>query len=94
MSCEICKRSGCTRSFHSIDEQNRFDAGVPDLEETIADLSAKLAEAEEVHDKASKEFNAAINHAISLNLDAAAFLYAWREGNWKGCKEFGFNRTE
>ena len=26
MSCEICQRSSCTRSFHSIEEQERFDA--------------------------------------------------------------------
>ena len=26
MTCEICKRSSCTRSFHSIEEQERYDA--------------------------------------------------------------------
>ena len=25
MACEICGRSSCTRSFHSIEEQNDFD---------------------------------------------------------------------
>lgn len=25
MSCEICGRSSCCKSFHSIDEQNQFD---------------------------------------------------------------------
>ena len=25
MSCEICGRSSCTRSFHSFDAQDRFD---------------------------------------------------------------------
>ncbi len=26
MSCEICRRGACTRSFHSIEEQEEFDA--------------------------------------------------------------------
>ena len=26
MSCEICKRGACTRSFHSIKEQDEYDA--------------------------------------------------------------------
>jgi hypothetical protein len=25
MSCEICGRSSCTRSFHSLESQNEFD---------------------------------------------------------------------
>jgi len=25
MSCEICGRNNCTRSFHSFEEQNEFD---------------------------------------------------------------------
>ena len=25
MSCEICGKSSCTKSFHSLDEQNNFD---------------------------------------------------------------------
>lgn len=25
MACEICGRSDCTRCFHSIEEQERFD---------------------------------------------------------------------
>ncbi len=29
MSCEICGRGSCSRSFHSIDDQNDFD-GVAD----------------------------------------------------------------
>jgi len=25
MACEICRRSSCTRSFHSLEEQGQFD---------------------------------------------------------------------
>lgn len=25
MACEICGRNACTRSFHSLDEQDEFD---------------------------------------------------------------------
>lgn len=25
MACELCSRSNCTRSFHSIEEQSNFD---------------------------------------------------------------------
>ena len=26
MSCELCHRSSCTRCFHSLEEQEEFDA--------------------------------------------------------------------
>jgi len=44
MTCEICKRSSCTRSFHSIEDQLRFDAGVPDLEDEIDSLRQQVAQ--------------------------------------------------
>lgn len=40
------------------------------------------------------DFNAAINHAIDLGLEAADFLRCWREGNWSGCAEFDFAVSE
>jgi len=33
MSCEICGRSSCTRSFHSLEEQQNFD----DIQDPIKD---------------------------------------------------------
>lgn len=33
MSCEICGRSSYTRSFHSLEEQERFDNGYADQED-------------------------------------------------------------
>ena len=35
-------------------------------------------------------YNRVINHAITLGLDADQFLSCWREGDWAGCREFGF----
>ena len=53
MSCPICGRGSCTESFHSIEEQERFDAvagmdeyqlrrEVVDLRLEIKDLKAKM----------------------------------------------------
>ena len=48
MSCEICRRNSCTRSFHSLEEQERFDQrqGMPDdvneLRESVQDLTTEL----------------------------------------------------
>lgn len=39
-------------------------------------------------------FNAAIDHAIELGIEGINFLECWREGDWEGCKEFGFDTTE
>lgn len=37
MSCRICKRSSCTESFHSLDEQERFAQreAMPDCVDTL-----------------------------------------------------------
>ena len=50
MSCEICKRGACTRSFHSIEEQERFDerqgmsSDIDILREQIQNLKQELAD--------------------------------------------------
>lgn len=38
----------------------------------------------------SEIYNRVINHAITLGIDADQFLTCWREGDWAGCREFGF----
>jgi hypothetical protein len=54
MSCEICGRSSCTRSFHSLKAQEDFDTVanlserelkliVLDLREEVAELKAEAA---------------------------------------------------
>lgn len=50
MSCEICGRGSCTRSFHSLAAQDEFDNPVTDADR-IAELeaeNAKLTEAQSV----------------------------------------------
>lgn len=37
MSCRICKRSSCTESFHSIEEQEELEIALDDLKEKIRD---------------------------------------------------------
>lgn len=40
--------------------------------------------------KVHAEYNRVIEHAIKLGVEAAPFLHCWNEGNWAGCREFGF----
>ena len=51
MSCEICGRSSCTRSFHSLEAQELFDEmngkDRDDLINDVVELRAKLAAARE-----------------------------------------------
>lgn len=35
-------------------------------------------------------YNRVIGHAINLGLEADQFLRCWNEGDWDGCREFGF----
>jgi predicted nucleic acid-binding Zn-ribbon protein len=64
MACRICGRSSCIESFHSIDEQERFDA-----RERIAD---ELAELRERAETAERERNEARERVAELEaaLDA------------------------
>ena len=36
------------------------------------------------------EYNRVIQHAISLDIEAGAFLTCWNEGDWEGCLEYDF----
>lgn len=42
------------------------------------------------HRDAANEFNRTINFAIDIGMEADQFLRCWREGDWEGCKEFGY----
>lgn len=48
MSCEICGRSSCIRSFHSLEQQERFDKkqsmsdNIDDLREEILSLEEEI----------------------------------------------------
>lgn len=57
--------------------------------ELLAEL-AFSAGAEQVED-VRKIMGKAIEHAISLGTEASEFLTCWNEGNWDGCREYGFD---
>ena len=43
MSCEICGRGSCSKSFHSLDEQQEFDSAVDPVKERIeAQITAQV----------------------------------------------------
>lgn len=46
MSCEICGRGACTRSFHSLEDQDRFDAR-QEMSDDVGVLRELLQEAQE-----------------------------------------------
>lgn len=37
MSCEICGKNNCTKSFHSIEEQDNYDNAVDGIKDRILD---------------------------------------------------------
>lgn len=58
----------------------------------LLDASDRLSNSPD--DNANQEFNAAINHAISLGLEGIDLLRYWREGDWDACSEFGFTSPQ
>ena len=38
MSCEICGRGGCTRSFHSLESQEEFDNKADEVKERAREV--------------------------------------------------------
>lgn len=72
--------------------------GAIKTEDTVArfELLAELAfsaGAEQIED-VRKIMSEAIAHAISLGTEAEGFLICWNEGNWDGCREYGFDCDE
>ena len=56
----------------------------------ITTLRAALAEQPAEQESAQDEYNRVVNHAIEQGIEASVFLRCWREGDWSGCAEFGF----
>ena len=56
MSCEICGRSSCTRSFHSLEDQEKHDNPEGYLESQISELEIKI----EKYEKAIENISDAI----------------------------------
>lgn len=44
MSCEICGRNFCTRSFHSLDEQNNFDESADKVKDRMKEVIKRQIE--------------------------------------------------
>ena len=44
MSCEICNRNNCTRSFHSIEEQSDFDKNADAVKDRMKDVLKRQIE--------------------------------------------------
>lgn len=68
-----------------------YDDGFEALE--IKQLRAELCRVTGERDEllvGAQAFCAAINHALSLGMEADAFLLCWNEGDWDGCREFDF----
>ena len=46
MSCEICGRSGCTRSFHSLGQQEKYDER-QEMSDDVEELRLEIQELRE-----------------------------------------------
>ena len=56
MACEICGRSNCCRSFHTLEEQKRFDDTVAPYKEHIeSEISSGLKGLEEYYKEDIKD---------------------------------------
>ena len=58
--------------------------------DAITALRTALAEQPAEQEPVQDECNRVINHAIEQGIEASVFLRCWREGDWSGCAEFGF----
>ena len=54
MACRICRRTSCTESFHSLDEQETFDQIAGPFEDRIRELEAENARLRAELEKQSK----------------------------------------
>ena len=53
MACEICGRSSCTRCFHSIEDQERFDAR-KEMSDDVETLREELQSSQETEVELNK----------------------------------------
>ena len=67
MACEICKRGSCTRSFHSLEEQERFDSK-QQMSDDIDELRDEIIEQKEE-----------INRLTAQLAEAKASAESWQE---------------
>lgn len=55
MSCEICGKNNCTRSFHSFEAQNEFDNVADNIKDRMRDILlykvSRIKDEREIEDK-------------------------------------------
>jgi hypothetical protein len=90
--CSEPKEGYARFSPSEMDEWNIpvFDSPLLQDAEEITRLRAELDKSQQDAEQMRQDFCAAINHAISIGMEADVFLRCWNEGDWKGCAEFGF----
>lgn len=42
MACELCGRGNCTRSFHSVEDQNNFDEQADEVKDRLRRIFSNL----------------------------------------------------
>ena len=76
MACEICGRASCMRSFHSIEDQERFDA----RKEMSSDVDELRSEIQDLKEDMTSVRNDAIEDvAKTFDDDADKMEEAWKE---------------
>ena len=74
------------------DKRDWYDA--PGIETVIPlgnfDVIGELTKKRDDLQQGLQCFNEALDFAIKQGLDGIEFLRCWREGNWNGCREWGF----
>jgi len=57
MSCEICGRGNCTRSFHSLNEQNEFDKSADNIKDRMRNLILHdISRIKDIHEIEGKDY--------------------------------------
>lgn len=57
MSCEICGRGNCTRSFHSLNEQNEFDKVADNIKDRMRNLILHdISRIKDIHEIEGKDY--------------------------------------
>ena len=64
MSCEICGRNNCTRSFHSIEEQENFDNVADDIKCRLINIISKKIDSIDGHYDESDNYWIKLNDAL------------------------------
>lgn len=84
VQCALAEIESLRQQLAEKDAENRL------IMLNLTQCGEQLAASQAQKAQQSADFCDAIGHAISLGLDAHIFLKCWNEGDWDGCKEYGF----